>query len=593
MTRSARAPGPVGLLAARLGALARLPDPLRFWLPAGALALLGALIIADTYDVFSHTWDEPAHIAGGMELLDNGTYDYEPLHPPFGRAATALGPRLAGIRHAGEDNIWLEGQNLLYEQGNYWRTLTLARLGVLPFFMLAALMTGLMARRFFGTAAGIGAAALFVTTPAMLGLGGLAITDMTMTAFYLAAVLALLRWLESGRHGDALLLGVASGLAVMSKFSAIPYLGLTFLAILGLRWAFAAKSPLRLLTTRRLRLGIELSIVAIIVTIWAAHGFLFARVDTAGRMEQKFTAEQTDRAAPSTGPAAGKKSSEGGLLLPLFMKSVPDGLASVLNYNAKGKETYFLGKWREGGHPLFFPVTLGVKLPLPLLILGLAGLGLTVWHGVKRWQWTALVPACAFALILGLGMLSNLNYGLRHVLPLVPLLCVAAAGGVVFALTMLSSYGRAAQAGAAALAGTLFLWQAAGTARAHPDHLAWFNPLAGEHPEQIVILGDLDWGQDMHRLSKELERLDVDRFHLLYVGSGLPERHGLPPFDWLDPEGPPVTGWVVTHPRASVLFPEKLRWLKEHEPVARAGKTFRIYRLPEEQAATVPTDNPN
>ncbi|MFP3945023.1 MAG: hypothetical protein ACLFWF_14090, partial [Alphaproteobacteria bacterium] len=196
-------------------------------------------------------------------------------------------------------------------------------------------------------------------------------------------------------------------------------------------------------------------------------------------------------------------------------------------------------------------------------------------------QWTALIPAAAFALILAVGMLSNLNYGLRHVLPLLPLLCIMAAGGGAIALSLLSAYGRITQAGTGAVLSVLLVWQAAGTASAHPDHLAWFNELAGDRPEDIVVLGDLDWGQDLHRLSQTLEKLDVERFHLLYIGSALPERHGLPPFEPLDPEGPPVTGWVAAHLRASVMFPEKLRWLTEREPVARAGKTFRIYRVPE------------
>ena len=43
---------------------------------------LGTLPIAGTYSVFSHTTDEPAHIAAGMELLDRGAFTYEQQHPP-------------------------------------------------------------------------------------------------------------------------------------------------------------------------------------------------------------------------------------------------------------------------------------------------------------------------------------------------------------------------------------------------------------------------------------------------------------------------------------------------------------------------------
>ena len=50
--------------------------------------------IAATYRVFNQTWDEPAHIAAGMQWIDRGDYTYEPLHPPLARVFTAIGPTL-------------------------------------------------------------------------------------------------------------------------------------------------------------------------------------------------------------------------------------------------------------------------------------------------------------------------------------------------------------------------------------------------------------------------------------------------------------------------------------------------------------------
>jgi hypothetical protein len=46
----------------------------------------------------SHTWDEPEHLAAGLELLDRGRYDYDTQHPPIARVLVALGPYLAGAR---------------------------------------------------------------------------------------------------------------------------------------------------------------------------------------------------------------------------------------------------------------------------------------------------------------------------------------------------------------------------------------------------------------------------------------------------------------------------------------------------------------
>src|SRR5437660_11928508 len=96
---------------------------------------LGTLPIIGTYPVFSHTADEPAHIAAGMELLDRGTFTYEQQHPPFARLSIAAGPYLLGARSHGASYLGDEGLAILYKSGDYLHTLSAARLGVLPFFL--------------------------------------------------------------------------------------------------------------------------------------------------------------------------------------------------------------------------------------------------------------------------------------------------------------------------------------------------------------------------------------------------------------------------------------------------------------------------
>src|SRR5438105_13698618 len=66
---------------------------------------LATVPIIGTYPEFSHTADEPAHIAAGMELLDRGTFTYEQQHPPLARLAVALGPYLLGARSHGASYI--------------------------------------------------------------------------------------------------------------------------------------------------------------------------------------------------------------------------------------------------------------------------------------------------------------------------------------------------------------------------------------------------------------------------------------------------------------------------------------------------------
>jgi hypothetical protein len=103
---------------------------------ACVILALGTLPIIGTYSVFSHTTDEPAHIAAGMELLDRGAFSYEQQHPPLARLAVAIGPYLLGARSHGANDIIDEGLAILYTSGGYLQTLRAARLGCFPSLLL-------------------------------------------------------------------------------------------------------------------------------------------------------------------------------------------------------------------------------------------------------------------------------------------------------------------------------------------------------------------------------------------------------------------------------------------------------------------------
>jgi hypothetical protein len=85
--------------------------------------------------------------------LARHVYRYESQHPPLARAMAALGPYLDGARPVGEPNPEWEGDAILCHSGHPGRTLFLARLGVLPFFLLACLAVYFWARHHFGNLA--------------------------------------------------------------------------------------------------------------------------------------------------------------------------------------------------------------------------------------------------------------------------------------------------------------------------------------------------------------------------------------------------------------------------------------------------------
>src|ERR1035441_10876933 len=106
-------------------------------LGSAILVLIAALRIVSTYTVLSTHIDEPIHLGAGMEWLDHGTITGDASHPPLARALSAIGPYLAGERWIPAGNSFLDGMAILGRDAHYDRILALARLGILPLFLLA------------------------------------------------------------------------------------------------------------------------------------------------------------------------------------------------------------------------------------------------------------------------------------------------------------------------------------------------------------------------------------------------------------------------------------------------------------------------
>ena len=78
---------------------------------------------------------EGANLACNCVLPDSNRN--MPAHVRYWRVADALGPYVSGLRSYARETGWEEGNQILYSGGAYWRNLRLARLGALPFFVLA------------------------------------------------------------------------------------------------------------------------------------------------------------------------------------------------------------------------------------------------------------------------------------------------------------------------------------------------------------------------------------------------------------------------------------------------------------------------
>ena len=508
---------------------------------------LATVLVVSTYPVFNQMWDEPAHIAAGMEWLSRGRYTYEPQHPPLARVAAAIGPYLGGARTIGQTKIFDEGRALLGEGAHYRRMLTLARLGMLPFLWVMLGVCAVWGFRAAGPAGGALAVVFAATNPNLLAHAGVAGTDLAPAALAALALFAWMRWREEPTTHRALLFGASVGLAAAAKFSALVYLAPALLLGEGARWLMPRDAPTRgrlAVPWRHVLAGCG----AAALVLWALYRF------DVGHLEP------------------------GGVWVPA--PALFRGVRPFLQHANGGHPAFLFGEVSQRGWWYYYLVALAVKTPLPLLTLAIVGAVESV-RAARTERWTAVVPLAGAIAVLVVALGSHVDLGVRIVLTIYPFLAVLAARGTVAAWTR---GGNPLAVGSRRTAiAVLVVIALVIPFRAWPDYVAYFNPVAGARPERILVDSNLDWGQDLYRLADTVRARRIDSVRVHYFGSSSLEAVGLTNARRLDPNER-TTGWVAASETflAGVWSDTSLRWLARRTPVARIGPSMRLYYIPPE-----------
>ncbi len=414
----------------------------------------------------------------------------------FSLTCTACG------RQGIDQSFWAEGNEILEHNGEYQKNLTLARLGILPFFWLTCfLVWRFMAKQFSQAHAAI--AVFFVAfCPVVLAHSGLATTDAPLMATFLWSLIALDSLLDKPTWSTAAVAGLAIAVASLTKFTELPFLacsgGLLFLYY----WVSKKRFPVQ---WRPLLLAAAI----FALTIWAGYRFSHGPVIDPSRLA-------ADRVEKFANLPSWKKDI-------LLFRYVPAnefflGFKESWFQGRIGRQaSYLLGQVYNGGRWYFFPVALLVKTQIPMLLFSIAG---TAWIFLSReLRWTRRsVFLIAGALgPLAIGMAGTMNIGLRHILPIYPFLAMLSAVAVVNLWQLRVSPSVTVSARAAVV--VLLVWNVVSCWRAAPDFIAYFNEPAAPYASAILVESDLDWGQDLKRLRTELERRQVQDAWISYFGS--------------------------------------------------------------------------
>jgi 4-amino-4-deoxy-L-arabinose transferase-like glycosyltransferase len=379
-------------------------------------------------------------------------------------------------------------------------------------------------RALFGQAAGLMALALAAFSPTLLAHAPLATPDVPLTATGLIAVWLLWR----GSH--PLAWGAALGLALLAKVTALLFVPI--LAALALARAGGRLRP----ALRALAPGLATGWLV----LHLGYGF-------EGTLDWQGKADLVRRIPHPVARAAGWVAAA------LVPRPYLNAVGRQAHVALSGWRNYLMGEVSTDGWPHYYLVALALKETIPfLLLLAAAAAALRLRRKPLRDEMALVLP---FALFLAVFSLGRVQIGIRYLLPAFPFL-------FVFASRLVALPGRWRRP---ARAGVLLLLaaHAASSLRAGPDHIAYFNEIAGGPAGGYRYLADsnLDWGQNRTRARQWADE------------------HGAA----FDPAVPPDEGLVVVSANRLLGLTDtadRYRSLREgRAPVARVGANWLVFDL--------------
>lgn len=498
---------------------------------AVVLLILCAVFLRLYADDIGPTVDEPYHLIRGLAWWWTDSTHLSYAHPPL---ANLLQAAPGAWMHEPVDLTTFPG----WESGDHSRVVTHLVRTDYPLFrsimmagrvvstaltLLLAAITFVWTSRRVGGVAGLAALSLLAFNPTVLAHGQITTTDLPVALASLGVALTFADYLkppgdEPWRRWSTLAwFTAAMSAALCTKFTAlalVPVLGL-----LGLVWASAGWGRFRDaggLLRRVLTVLGDMTVVGLVAVV--AVGAIYRFQDWGLTLDQM-------EALPEPQCSLTKKFSEDFLEQRELVSQLPHDLPIPLPYSwffgmemvrfhgEEGHRTWFLGSSTKTGHWAYFPLLLLLKTP-PVLWLGLLwSMAVPIRH--RRWprpHAVVLVTLIAFFLYI-LGR-SNLNIGMRHALPVVPMLSILA--GIGFGDLVTRPIGRIPFTTRAGVLAALLATAMVSTAWNAGHYLSWFN--VGELGYEVSVVGE-DWGQDTPELARLIEAEKPP--YVAYVSNGL------------------------------------------------------------------------
>lgn len=477
----------------------------------------------------SPSWDEGDHIFSGYMNWKAGEYTLNPEHPPLVKLVATLPllpldlkvPPRQGRYFKSE--AYYGGRELIFRNdpkygGHYTSDTLLFRVHMAAsvFALTLAVLLFLATSEMFGATAGLIALTLFVFDPTILANAPFVATDTGAACGFFAAVYTFYRFVKFMSWRRTAVCGLAVGLALTTKHSAV-LLAPIFLILaageLAGRWKLHRKWPAR--DALRMFRGMAVVAAIAIFIVWAVYSFRYAMHPTG--LEIPSLANQMEALSPLMRHAITFCANHH--LLP---ESYLYGLVDVLRVG-NFTTTYIFGKVYEHGQWFYFPALLSLKWSVGLL--GLLALAIYAF-ATRRVQRPREVFFLALPAVfyLAVAMAGPLNIGVRHVLPVFPLVFALAAGGAAWLIHQRKVWIYPVAA--------LLLWHVVDSVRTFPNYVPYANTLWGGPSKTNLYFSDsaTDWAQQLKWVKEWTDAHNVKQCSFAYFAAPflLPSDYGIP-----------------------------------------------------------------
>jgi hypothetical protein len=454
------------------------------------LAILTAELLLSLRQM-SLTLDESAHLYAGYQHWRARDFGVNPEHPPLVKLVAALPLLGMELKQPHPPNPFFvveeyAGGGELMQANNMDLLVIRGRTAVCVFTLLLGVLVFAMGYEMFGPETALLALALFTFEPTVLAHGALVTTDMGLAACLCAAVYAFYRYVKKPGALRLLVFGVTVGLALATKMSGV--------LILPIVVVCAAAELIPIWNTRRaLQLAGAICAGAAIgyVILWGFYGFRYA-ARPAGLVMMPALAQFVHMMPGQTQTWVVVHLAQWRLLPEAYLygwTKLPAGVTHVSGF--------LFGRLYPRGSWMYFPAALLIKSSLTLLLLTLLAPVLFV-RGLLPYRRELVFLGAGILVFLGASMTSDLNIGVRHVLPVYPFAAVLA-GACAWTIAKSSKVGVYAVAAA-------LLFQMISSLHTYPNYIPYANEAFGGPDKSHLYLADsnVDWGQTLNQVSAYL-----------------------------------------------------------------------------------------